>query len=182
MAQISINLLPAQFTKERLKDIKFYKIQAIGVGLILLTIFFSSLVVALRILQSQRIKQVEGNLATAQQKVGLFKDKQVALMALKNRLAYIDQYMGTSSVQAGLLNLLNAILPPTLAVNSLVIDRSGEVALSAIIQDSSTLDQIITDLTNKDKNQNKISKVSIDSLNRSRDGVYRVNLKIKPKE
>lgn len=181
MVKIAINLLPSEFTKEQLKDARFYRIQAAGVGMILVLIFLSSLTVALGILQSQRLKQAEARLDSSSQKVISFQDKQVALMALKNRLVAIDKYVGVPSLQAELLSLINTLLPPSVAINALVIDRSGEVALSVVIPDSTTLDYTVTTLTDKDKSKNKISKVSIESLDRSRDGIYRLNFKIKPK-
>ncbi len=150
--------------------------------MILFLIFLSSLTVALKILQTQRLKQTENQLNDATQRVVSYKDRQVTLTALKNRLTAIDKYIGVTSLQAGLLNLINTILPSSAAVSALVIDRSGEIVLSATVSSSSDLDQIINSLTDKDKNHGKISQVSIESLNRSRDGAFRVNLKIKPKE
>lgn len=181
MAKIAINLLPVEFTKKQLKDAKFYKLQAFGVGMILVLIFLASLTVALRILQSQRLKQAEARLDNTSQKVISFQDKQVALMALKNRLVAIGKYIGAPSLQAELLDLINTLLPPSVAINALAINRSGEIALSVVFPDSTTLDYVMATLMNKGKNKNKISAVSIESLVRGRDGIYRLNFKVKPK-
>ena len=51
--KIAINLLPIEFTEQEVKRAKFIKIQTIGVFVILLMVFLSSLSVALVILQSQ---------------------------------------------------------------------------------------------------------------------------------
>lgn len=181
MVKIAINLLPAEFTKERVKNVRFYKIQILGIGLILVVVFLSSFTVALRILQSQRVKQAEGQLNEAQQKVTSYKSKEATLMALKNRLKAIDQYYGVPSLQVSMFNLLNTLLPSSIKVNSLSVGKTGDISFSAVVQNSVLLDEMITDLTDKDKNQGKIESVFIDSLNRSRDGVYRVDFKIKPK-
>lgn len=179
MARITINLLPTEFTSERVKDARFIKIQAFGVAMILLIIFLSSLTIALRLLQSQRLKQVEGNLDGARQTVVSFQSRQVSLVALKDRLNGIHKYLGVSSPQAQMYNFLIEILPSSIAINSFTVDQSGNAAFSATVPDSALLDSLIMDLTNKEKNQGRIKEVSIDSLNRSREGVFRVGLKIK---
>ena len=53
MAKVTINLLPLEFREQDLNNAKFYKVQIIGVAVVLLIIFLSSLTVALRILQSK---------------------------------------------------------------------------------------------------------------------------------
>ncbi len=141
----------------------------------------ASFTVALGILQSQLVRRAEGQLGDAQQKVTLYKDKEVTLMALKNRLKAIDQYRGVPSLQVSMFNLLNTLLSPSIVVNNLSVGKTGDISFSAVVQSSALLDEMITDLTDKDKNQGKIDSVSVDSLNRSKDGVYRVDFKIKTK-
>src|SRR5437588_594087 len=100
MERISINLLPVEFTQEQVKNAKFYKIQARGIVIILIMIFLASLTIALRILQSHNIQQVQAQVDETSQKVSNLKDKEVALAVLKNRLATIGQYLGVPSKQA----------------------------------------------------------------------------------
>ena len=56
METISINLLPKEFTAEEIKQGKFYKIQAVGISVILLMVFLSVLTISLRIFQSSKIR------------------------------------------------------------------------------------------------------------------------------
>lgn len=179
MPKIAINLLPEEFISSRIKEMKFYKLQTFGVAVTLFLVFLSSLTVALRILQHQRIDQVQKQLETAQQKVLSFKDIEVTLMVLKNRLTDIDKYIGTASLQSELYNLVNAILPSSVSISSLVIDRSGQITISAVIPDSSSLDTVTTNLL--DKSNSGLTQVSIDSLSRGRNGAFRINLNIKSK-
>lgn len=179
MAKITINLLPEEFLIQRLKDSKFVKIQTIGVGMILLVVFFSSLTIALRLLQAQRIKQAEEEFNNAKQNVVSFQDRQVSLVALKDRLTGIQKHLGVLSLQAELFNLMNDLIPASVPVNGFNIDQSGNISFSAVFQDSLALEQVITNFTSKDKNRNKVKEVSIESLSRGRDGVFRVSFKIK---
>ncbi len=178
--KIAINLLPIEFTQAEVKRAKFIKIQTIGVLVILVMVFLSSLSVALRILQSQSIKSVQIQVSATEQKISDLKDKQVSLLLIKNRLAVINQYLGNSSKQVAMLILLDKLLPSSISINSTVVDINGEISILALIPDSQALDNMINNLTDNTQNEGKISQVSLDSLSRGKDGVYRVSLKIKP--
>lgn len=181
MEKISINLLPIEFTQQQVKKAKFYKIQALGVSIILFMVFLASLTVALRILQSHNIQKVEAQVSQQEERITTFKDRQASLLILKNRLTAISQYLGVSSPQAGIYKLVNELLPPSVSISSISVNRNGEVLVSALVPDPLTLDEAVSNLTSKDKNQNKISQVSIDSLTRGKDGIYRIGFKVKPK-
>ncbi|GEM_PF-1838757 len=180
MAKISINLLPPEIITKELKKANFYKIQFIGITVILIMVFLASLTVALRILQSRSITEVQAKISETQKQVTDLKDTQAALFLLKDRLTLIDQYLGVSSNQSLMYRLIDKFLPAGVVINGISINKTGEVTLTALVPDSSSLDNFIEALTTKDNNEGKISMVGIESLNRGRDGFYRVSLKIKP--
>lgn len=179
MTKISINLLPPEFTMEEVKRAKFIKVQTAGVAVILLMVFLSSLTVALRVLQSHNIQQVETKYSLAEQRVSGLKDVQASLILLKNRLTAINQHLGTSSKQASMYKLLDTIIPNSVTISSLVVDKSGNASVVGVAPDSEAVDSVISSLTDKELNENRIAEVSIDSMNRGRDGLYRISLKIK---
>lgn len=178
---ISINLLPADFMAEEIKSAKFYKVQAIGVSIILIMIFLASLTVALRILQSNNISKIQLKLSEAEKRVLTLKDRQVSLVLLKNRLSTISQNTEEASKQNIMYNLLNKLIPPSVSITSLALDKSGNAAVVALAPTSDVLDNLITALSSKESNQDKISQVSIESLNRGRDGVFRISLRLTTK-
>lgn len=182
MDKISINLLPRDFLVEETKRSKFYKVQTICISIILFMIFLSILTISLIILQNGYLKNAQLQVGDAQAKVSSLSDKQAELVILKNRLSSINQYLGTPSKQAEMYNIVNSLIPPTVAVSSVSVGSDGTVTISAVTSDSSALDQLFTDLLNKDKNEGKITTVSIDALNRGRDGVYRVSFKVEGKK
>ncbi len=180
--KISINLLPVEFTQAEVKRAKFYKIQAIGVAIVLLMIFLSSVTLALRILQSRGIGRIQFLMTQSEGKVLDLKDRQAQLLLLKNRLTIINQYLGTSSKQTAIFKLLDKLLPPSLSISSFSVDKSGDVQLTAVAPDTVTLETLITNLTTKESSEGKISQIAIESLNRGKDGFYRLSLKIKSNE
>lgn len=181
MMKISIDLLPQEFKALEIKRAKFYKIQAIGVAVILVTAFLASLTVSLRIFQSQNISQIQSKVSASEQRISELKDTQAALLLLQNRLTAINQYMGIPSKQVQMYKLINDLIPAALSVTSLSVDKNGEISMLAAVSDSASLDSFITDLTSDGDNQNAISQVSLDSISRGRDGLYRLSIKIKPK-
>lgn len=180
MAKLSINLLPPEIMAQELKKAKFYKIQFVGIAVVLVLVFLASLTVALRILQNQSIAVIRATLVEGEQKVSDLKDTQVSLFLLKNRLNVIDKYFGMSSAQSSMYKLLDKIIPASVLINAISIDRTGGVSFLATAPDATILDNLIETLTTKETNEGKISKVSMESLSRGRDGFYRVSFKIKP--
>lgn len=181
MSKISINLLPIEYATEEIKKAKFYKIQLIGVVAVVIVTFFASLIVALGVLQSQNIKKVEARLGESEEKVLQLKDRQASVFVIKNRLATINQYFGITSKQVAVYSMLNQLLPPGFSVSSFAIDRSGEAVVVGVAPDGESVDNLIAGLTSNQEAGDKISQVSIDNLNRGRDGFYRISLKIKTK-
>lgn len=181
MAKIAINLLPLEFRSEEIKRAKFVKIQTIGVATILLMIFLSSLTVALSILQSQTNQKIQAKLARAEQKVTDLKDIQVSLSLLKNRLTTINQFLGIPSNQVEIYKLVYELLPESVSVNAFSVDKAGEVSISAIAPDGETIDELVANLLSRDLTSDKIKQVNIETLNRGRDGIYRLSFKVKPK-
>lgn len=180
MAKIAINLLPEEFRAEDLKNAQFYKAQAWGVAIILFMVFLSSLTVALRVIQNQNITQIQTKLARAEEKISGLKNTQASLYILKNRLATINQYLEIPSSNSQLYKIITKLLPPQVLLNSLSVTSSSEVLLLVTTVDGTSIDRLVTNLTTRESNEGKISQVAIENINRGRDGIYRVNLKIKP--
>lgn len=181
MAKISINLLPPEIIVEQIKRAKFYKIQFVGVVIVLVMVFLASLTVALRILQSQNIVLAQAQLDEAEQKVSNLKSTQASLFILKNRLAVVSKYLGVPSKQSSMYKLVDKLISSAAAINSITIDKDGNAVMLLSVSDSLILDDLINNLSQKESNEDKIDQISIDSLNRGRDGLYRLSLKIKAK-
>ncbi len=179
--KLAINLLPIEFRQQDIKNAKFYKVQTIGVIVILLMIFSASAVVALRIFQSKNITQIQSKLSQSEQKISSLKTTESSLFLLKNRLTTIGQYLDNPSAQSEIYKLIIKLLPPAVSVSSISVSKSSEVLILATAADGDSLDRLINNLISKDSNQDKINQISLESLNRGKDGTYRVSIKIKAK-
>lgn len=179
--KITVNLLPPEVAAQEIKRATFYKVQTIGVMMIMAVVFLTSVTVALRILQSHNIQAIQATLAVEEQKVSDLKSTQASLLVLKDRLEVLNQYFKISSKQTSNYNLIEKLIPASVVINGINIDKSGEIVFSALVPDSIDLDTLVSNLTNKETNEDRISQVSIESLNRGRDGNYRISFKLKSK-
>lgn len=176
---LKINLLPPETLEEEFKKAKFYKIQTAGIVIIFSLTFLASLTVVLRILQSRNIPVVQAQVTQAKQQVSDLKNTQASLLLLQDRLKVINQYLGVPSQQSSMYKLIDKLIPPSVLVNAVTVSKGGEVVFMALVPNFQSLDELINNLTAKDINGGKINQVSIESLNRGRDGIYRVSFKIK---
>lgn len=182
MRKIAIDLLPQEFRAEGVKRAKFYKIQTIGVGTILILTFLASLTIALRVLQSQEIQQIKNKLDLSEQKVTGLKNTQSSLFLLKNRLTTINQYLGVPSNKVSMFDTIEKLLPESISISSFSIDRSGSVLILGTAPDGDSIDNLVSALTSgAGGDQAKISQITVENLSRGRDGLYRFSLKVKPK-
>lgn len=179
--KISINLLPPETVAQEQKKAKFYKIEFVGIVIVLTMVFLASLTLALRILQSRNITEVQAKLSQEEERISNLKNTQASLLLLKDRLTVISEYLGVPSKQSLMYRLIDKIVPPAVAINAITLDRSGEITLLAMVPDPVNLDNLVDSLVSKEKNEDKIGQLSIESLNRGRDGLYRISLKIKSK-
>jgi hypothetical protein len=180
MAKMAINLLPQEFRLEELKRAKFFKIQTVGVGVILFMALLASVSVGLRILQSQNITSIQENLADTEQRVLAHKDVQGSLLLLKNRLTAVGKYLEVPSEGVYMYGLISKLIPSTVTINSMSIGRDGEILVLAVSKDSTALDELFNNLTSQETNEGKIKEVSMENLSRGRDGIYRINFTVKP--
>lgn len=179
--KISIDLLPPEFRTEELRKAKFYKIQILGVATVMLMVFLAALTLGLRVLQSQNIARISNQLDQTEEKISGLKTTQASLMVLKNRLTAINQYLGTSSKQSEMYKLINKLIPPSVIVSAFTVEKNSQIVFLALVPDVNSLDNMIESFTNKDLSGGKINQVSIDSLSRAREGIYRVSFKVQPK-
>lgn len=177
--KLAINLLPVEFTQAEAKRTKFYKVQFIGVMVILLMVFLASLSVALRILQSQNIKGVKAQVSAQEEKIEGLKDRQASILLLKNRLVAISQYLGVPSKQSTMFLLLDRLIPSSVFITSVNVEKGGDIVMLAVAPDSETLNIMLTNLTDKESNNNLIKEVNIDNISRGRDGNYRISFSVK---
>lgn len=175
---ISINLLPEEFRSQEIKREKFYKIQALGIIAILTTAFFASLTVALRVLQNQNISLIQASVSSEETRIDGHKTKQASLFFLKDRLSKISKYLDKSSRQNETFQSISALIPPQIVISSLAVDKSGSALIVASGPNIGALDDFFTSLAGgKDS---KFAKISIESLSRGRDNIFRVSFKLIP--
>lgn len=179
-SKFQINLLPEEFSVKQKEQQKFNRVQSLSVFAVLILVFFSSVVIALRILQSQKINQLESNTVNAENKISTLKQKEATLFILKNRLTTVNQILKAPSKQTELYYFVTGLLPSNITVSSISTDKFGNVSFAAVVPDADSLDVLLNNLTDQAAFE-KISKVEIESLSRGKDNLIRANIKVTSK-
>ena len=180
MDKVDINLLPTEVSVEQKKQAKFSRIQAISIGVLLLLILVASLSVALRIFQAQQLAKLGKDAKTLEEKVNTFKDKEAILVLLKNRVTAIAQLVSSGKNPNIMFNLITDKIPGSATITAISVDKVGNVILSLVVPNSSSMEETLAALTSADSFE-KITKIDIESLASGTDGAYRINLKIHTK-
>lgn len=181
MEKIIINLLPKEFTLAQVEQSKFKKIQIIGWSIIALLLLVSAATFGYRVLQLQELVKTDSQLEVAVSDVKKLQKKEVAINILKSRVDSISGLTNTPSKQRAAFDLLGRLVPPQVTINILTIDRNGNVTVALTLPNSDTVDSLMSNLVSKEKNEGKVSQVTVDGLSRIVDGGYRTNLTIQTK-
>ena len=178
MAGVSINLLPAQFRIDQKAQKKFQVVQAVSIFTLLTLILLASVTTAVRIVQNKELQGLKEEETQKEEQVLVYKEKEAALAILKNRLGLINQIVKSDSKSSRVIyKSVLTLMPPNIGISSVSLDRGGNFLTSILSPHSFTVDSLITSLTSE-QGFTTISNIDLDNLSRSRDGSYRVNMRI----
>jgi hypothetical protein len=178
--KFSINLLPEEFSVKQKEQQKFNTVQTFSVVGVLVLVFLASVVVVLRLLQSQKIDKLQSDTQLIESKVSDFKGKEASLFVLKNRLTNVSQILKQPSKQVDNYYLVAKIIPSGVLISSISVDRFGSVSLALLCPNQKLLEQLLAGLTSPTAFKT-FNQIEVESLTRGKDGFYRANLKVVPK-
>lgn len=179
MKGISLNLLPTETTVLQRRTLKASRIKLLSVVFLLLMFFLTSLTVTFRILQIQTINKLQVSVKASEEEISNLRDRESTLVLLKDRLDQIEKIKALPSKQKDMYMLVVGKLFST-NVSSVSLDSLGNLTLSTTASNTENLTNLLA-LLNNEENFEKIAEIKVDSLSRSRDGVYRMSLKVTAK-
>jgi hypothetical protein len=179
-AKGEINLLPPEFLYVNKHSKKEILANRLSVGVLAVVLFFTTILFTLNILQSSRLNELDQNMSVATSQVSALSREEGYVFILNDRLKSIR---GQTSAfeKTDLFNLAVAIAPSGLQVTLLSVDRVGNLTVSISTVSLEQFDRFLSDLLNREINSDMVSKVDVENFSKSRDGVFRVNLKIHKK-
>lgn len=180
--KISINLLPPEVIFQRKQSSKLSLVSKMSIAMLVVLIFFTSATFALRISQRSQLQEAQQGLVSAQEKVSRLQGKGAQVAALKQRLSSIQTLMGSPSKTQKVFNVIAPLLPADINASELAIDEKGNIDMLASSPSIVSINNLISDLSNKDKTSNLISRIDLTSLSAGKDSVYRFGLKMIAKD
>lgn len=180
MEKITINLIPAEFAQKQRTQGRYGRLQLVGILLVLLVFLLASITFALSIIQNQNINVLAGNVKKLEDKVASYREKEGALLLLKNRLTNIGSHKSESRPRL-IYEFVSSNIPEGIYTSSISINSGGYVLISASTQQKDSLDEFINSVVRSEEGKALIASAVFENLNRGRDGLYRVNIKITAK-
>lgn len=179
--KLSVNLLPPEILFERRQGSKLAVINKLSILALLLMLFFTSATLSLRISQNSELKEIRESVAVAEAKVSGMKGKEEQLAVLKSRLNSIKTLNEGDVKRKAIFSLVVFLIPESMGVSEVAVDGSGKMTLSLTSSSLASIESLISNLGNKEKNSNLISKVTLDGLSMGKEETYRFSLKIIPR-
>lgn len=178
---ISLNLLPKSHFENQKKLSLIYLINKISIGLLAVLVLLTAATLIMRLLQRFELQKSNEVVKEAEARVNSFQSKEASLELLKTRIDEINKLTGVDAKRKAIFNLVVFLSPNDITFNDINVGRDGSAVVAAASPSLFSIDQLINNLGNKEKNAGVISKVILDGLNLGKDGQYRISLKVYPK-
>lgn len=182
MIKLSVNLLPREIIIQRTHNSKILFINKLSIVALVLLVFFTSSAFTIRFAQSKELSGNEKNLALAQEKVTGQQVKEQNLIFLKQRLDTIKTLKSGDTKIKTIFALVAYLLPGDIQVTTASVDKAGNMSIALNSPSLLSLETLISNLGDREKNNDLIERVDMDSLYLGRESMYKVSLKITQKK
>ena len=178
MNSININLLPREVVERQRKNAGLGFLNKISIIVLVVMVFFASVTLSIRLLQKLNLQTANQNLVLAQSKVGSLGDRETQLVLLKEYLSSYKTLSSADEKKKAVFSLVAFLAPSDVQFNDIGISRDGNTVISASSTSLTSIDKLMNDLTDKQKNADLVARVDVDGLSLGKDSVYRFGLKI----
>ena len=178
MDKFTINLLPGEVLLQEKDRSKRSLLLKISIAFLLVVVMVAAATFMLTINQKQQLEEANQSLDNARTKVQSYNDQESLVTYLKQRLDNIDTLQKQQSKPVLSYRLMLRLLPVGVSVSAFTLDKSNKIVISAQSNNIESVKQFFDNLTDPTINQKNITKVNIDSLSRSADGSFRMDLTI----
>lgn len=181
MGGILINLLPQEVLLQRKQNSKLVLVNRLSIGVLVALVFFTSTTLALRIMQNSELEGAKNGLVYATERVSGLKSKEDKTLILKERLGLITILVEGDHIRKEIFNLVVYLTPPDMQISEALVDKNGNMTASFSSPSLSAVQTLVNNLSDKEKNSDLVTKVSLEGLSLGKDSIYRFTLKVSPK-
>lgn len=178
MDRISINLLPPELKLSKKKEKKKQLAVRISVSVLVLMIIITGSLIGMSVMQSSSLETESRRLESLQTQVSTYKEAEGIAYLLKNRLSGIEQAAGRKFPQTEAFNMLTQLTPDLVNLYAFKVDKASKVNLQGLTDYPGALETYFTNLTDPKINEGKVTKVTVNSLNKGTTNTIRFDLNI----
>lgn len=178
--KFSINLLPPEVIMMDKQASKLTWANKFSVSALLVLVALTSATFGIRFFQNSAIDQDNQGLVLAQNQITDLKTKEAAAVFLTKRLDSIQALLGDNK-KSDMFILISALTPVDTQLSILSVEKNGSMIISASAPTITSIENFLITLQDKNKTTDIVAKIELENLTKSRDGLYRYDLKISPK-
>lgn len=178
--KFTINLLPPDIILMDKQATKLTWANKFSVGALLVLVALTSATFGIRFFQNSAIDADNQGVVLAQNQISDLKSKEAAAVFLSKRLNSIQSLLGDNK-KSDMFVLISALTPADTQLSVISVEKSGSMIISASAPSIASIDTFLNTLQDKNKTIDVVSKIDLENLTKSRDGLYRYDLKISPK-
>lgn len=179
--KFTINLLPPDVIMMDKQSAKLTWANKFSVSALLVLVALTSATFGIRFFQNSAINSDNQGIVLAQNQIGDLKSKEAAAVFLSKRLNSIQSLLGDNK-KGDMFVSISALTPPDTQISIISVEKSGSMIISASAPTVASIESFLITLQDKNKTTDLVSKIDLENLTKSRDGLYRYDLKISPKK
>lgn len=178
MNTININLLPKAVVDQQKRGSGVRFLNKATVVILVVMAFFAAITLSVRLLQRFNLQTANQNLVLAESKLGGLNEREQQLALLKEYLSSYQTLSSSDEKKKAVFSLVAFLAPADVQFTDISISRDGNTVIGASTTSLASIDKLLSDLTNREKNADLIAKVDVEGLSLGKDFIYRFGLKI----
>ena len=180
--KLVVNLLPIEILLQRKQSSKLVLINRFSIVSLVALVFLASAALGLRISQNMALESAKQNFVMASEKVDSLREKEEDILVLKQRLGVIKTLFEADTKITGIFNLVIFLTPQDMRIANTTVDKNGNMIISLVATNLASVETLISNLGDKERNSDLISSVNLQGLSLNNGTDYRFTLNITPKK
>lgn len=174
--KLSINLLPNDVIMLEKSHARQAMFNQLSIAIVACMVFFTGIVFILKLSQQAQLSKANQDLTQAQGQLASLKNQAGIIQTLKKRLDKIASFDGQESKGLTWIALVNGIKPVSITTNHLGINIDGKLSYSGESSGSADLTTFFNNLTNPKLTEDRVGRISLETLSRSANDKYKFDL------
>lgn len=165
--QISINLLPEELKLAENKKNKQSIVIKLAIGVMIVSLLVTAGILSQSLILKYQYDQTTKDLEEVKQQIQSLTQQEGYLISIKKRLGSIKTLSVSDAKFLAKYQFIFTLIPKSIDIESLTINEQPSVKFKGVAPSGDSFNELLTNLTDSDKHQNRVAKISIDTIVRN---------------